>query len=511
MSPVVFPETGFWFILSLIGNFLNNELILALDIGSSSVRAALYDSAGTVLPETMVKHERLLNVTDDGGAEINADQAFAQAAEAIDKVLDRASSVKGRISFVAMSAFWHSLVGIDEDGRATTAVLGWADTRSRDCVEQLRLGFDEIAVHNRTGARFHSSFWPAKLLWLQSSRRESFGATRKWISLSDYILLKISGRAITSISMASATGLYDVRECCWDESLAVFAGITVSHLPTVADLGETVSATDEYARRWPRLAESAWFPAIGDGAANNIGAGCVAANRAALMIGTSAAMRVAFRGEVPELIPEGLWCYRIDRERVILGGALSDGGGLYGWMKKNLLTDCSDDEIEAAIANRKPDEHGLTFLPFLAGERGTGYHGDATGAIIGLRNSTESIDIIQSALESVGYRIVEIFDQIRRVCGIETIIASGGALRESPVWTKMICDIIGHPMKLPDTREASSRGAVLLALETVGKIEDISAIETPDGEWFDFDAGRHQIYAAARERHAAIYSLLIRK
>lgn len=465
--------------------------------------------SGTVLPASMVKHERQLTVTNDGGAEIDGNDALAQAVAAIDDVLARSETIAGKIVFVAISAFWHSLVGIDSDGNPTTSVLGWADTRSRDFVDDLRSSFEEKTVHNRTGARFHSSFWPAKLLWLRSTNQDAFAATRMWLSLSDFLALKISGRSLTSVSMASATGLFDVRRCDWDEELAAFAGISKANLPEVAEADETIRIDGVFAKRWPRLADARWFPAIGDGAANNIGAGCVSSNRAALMVGTSAAMRVALRGPVPESIPNGLWCYRIDRERVIVGGALSDGGGLYGWLKNILRTNCSDDEIEAAIALRAPDGHGLRFLPFLAGERGTGYHADATGAIAGLRNSTDTIDIVQAALESVGYRIAEIFDQIRRVCAVETVVASGGALRESPVWTKMIADIIGQPMLLPDTREASSRGAVLLALESVGKIEDISAIETPNGAWFDFDAGRHEIYAAARQKHAAIYDLLI--
>lgn len=459
----------------------------------------------------MVKHERQLILTGDGGAEIDANQALAQAVTAIDDVLARSESVPGHVACVAISSFWHSLVGVDSEGNPTTAIFGWADTRSRDFVDELRDGFVERSVHNRTGARFHSSFWPAKLLWLKNDEPVAFAATKMWLSLSDYLALKICGRALTGVSMASATGLFDVRRCVWDDELAEFAGISGENLPQVAERRETTRVSREFALRWPRLAETEWFPAIGDGAANNIGAGCVSSTRAALMVGTSAAMRVAFRGSVPDSIPDGLWCYRIDRERVILGGALSDGGGLYRWLRENLKLSGTDDEVEGEIARRSPDSHGLTFLPFLAGERGTGYHADATGAIVGLRNSNDAIDIARAALESVGYRIAEIFEQIQGVCEIETIIASGGALRESPVWTKMICDIIGRPMMLPDTREASSRGAVLLALETVGKIDDISEIETPDGAYFDFDAGRHEIYAAAREKHAAIYNLLLTK
>ncbi len=249
--------------------------------------------------------------------------------------------------------------------------------------------------------------------------------------------------------------------------------------------------------------------AIGDGAANNIGAGCVQKTKAALMIGTSGAMRVAFQGEIPEKIPNGLWCYRIDRKRVIVGGALSDGGGLYAWLKDTLKIAEVDDEVETEIANRQPDSHGLTFLPFLVGERSTGYHENAKGAILGLTQHTNAVEITQAAMESVAYRFAKIVENLQEFTNLETIIASGGALRESPVWTQIIADVLAKNLSLPDTREASSRGVVLLALETLGKIDDIANLPTPEGAKFNFDQRRHEIYAEAGKRHERFYELLI--
>jgi gluconokinase len=166
----------------------------------------------------MVKNERQLTATDDGGAEIDAGEALAQIETAIDDVLEKSKNLAGEIEYVAASSFWHSLVGVDEKGKPTTKVFGWADTRSREYVAVLREKFDENEIHNRTGARFHSSFWTAKLLWLQSEP-EIFRKTAQWLSFSDFVALKLSGAAQTSVSMASATGIFDVRKCVWDEEL----------------------------------------------------------------------------------------------------------------------------------------------------------------------------------------------------------------------------------------------------------------------------------------------------
>ena len=486
--------------------------ILAIDIGTSSVRAALYDSRGDVLPETMVKNERQLKTTEDGGAEIDAREAFAQIEKAIDDVLAKSKNIKGEIEYVAASSFWHSLVGVDAKGEPTTKVFGWADTRSRNYVEVLRKKFDESPVHNRTGARFHSSFWTAKLLWLKKEFADVFKKTDRWLSFSDYAALEFFGEAATSVSMASATGIFDIRLNDWDAELIKFLKIKKQNLPAiVAADSQTFQLNQKYKKRWERLKNAEFFLAIGDGAANNIGAGCVTRDKAALMIGTSGAMRVAFAGKPPKQIPEGLWCYRIDRERLIMGGALSDGGGLYRWLKDTLKINDIDDIVEAEIQKRAPDAHGLTFLPFLAGERSTGYYEDAHGAILGLKSATDTIDIVQAALESVAYRFAEIYDQLNDVARIKEIIASGGALRESPVWTQIISDVVAQNMSLPDVREASSRGAVLLALENLGKIESIEKQQTPKGREFKFDKKRNSIYRKARNRHEKFYKLLIER
>ncbi|HMJ09623.1 MAG TPA: gluconokinase [Pyrinomonadaceae bacterium] len=487
---------------------MTKEFILALDIGTSSVRAALYDDAGNVLPRTMVKHERTLAATADGGAEIDGDEAFAQAVAAVDDVLKKAEEVAGEITHVAASSFWHSLVGVDKNGKPTTKVLAWADTRSRGHVAALRKRFDENSVHDRTGARFHSSFWPAKLLWLRGEFPEVWKRTAQWLSLSDLIALRLSGKALTSLSMASATGIFDIRRCDWDAEMVRYLKIKPSKLPPIAGDDAAFSLNAKFAKRWPRLKPSRWFPAIGDGAANNIGAGCMIRSKAALMIGTSGAMRVAYKGGPPETMPSGLWCYRIDRQRVIIGGALSDGGGLYHWLKQNLRLG-KDNDVEAEIAKRRPAGHGLTFLPFLAGERSTGYHENAAGAVIGLRTATDTIDIVQAALESVAYRFAEIFDQLNSVSRLREIIASGGALRESPVWTQMIADVLGRDLTLPDTHEASSRGAVLLALETIGKIDSIEKIPTPIGREFEANASRKSAYKNDSAKQKRLYDVLM--
>jgi gluconokinase len=405
---------------------------------------------------------------------------------------------------VAQCSFWHSLVGIDHNCKPTTNVLSWADNRSRGEVPLLRKRFVEEGVHRRTGARFHSSFWPAKLLWIRHADAAAFQMTDKWLSLSDYLALKLFDSASTSISMASATGLFDIRKGEWDKPLLRSLKIKNTQLPAIAHSEMTFKLNRKFAHRWPRLADAEWHLAIGDGAANNIGSGCVGDRRAALMVGTSGAMRVAYRGAPPGQIPNGLWCYRIDEARVIVGGALSDGGGLIHLLREDLRLPAN---FETQIAGRSPDSHGLTFLPFFFGERSTGYHEHAAGAILGMTASTDAVAIVHAAMEAVAYRFAEVFDQLTEVSQIDEMIASGGALRASPVWTQMMADVLGREITLVDVPEASLRGAVLLALETIGNIETIEQVSPGRGRVFRPNVSRHASYADARVRHQRFYDL----
>ena len=417
-----------------------------------------------------VRIESSLTATKKGGSEIDAGEAFSQVVAVMDAILKRSAKVNGEIEYVATSSFLHSLVGVDPRGKPTTKVFGWADTRSGKHTQVLRKKFDESETHNRTGAHFHSSYWPAKLLWLRKEFPDKFTKTARWLSFSDFVAMRLFGETMTSISMASATGIFDIRKCTWDSELLKFLKVKTSALPLLPDSDSaTFTLTKTFAKRWPRLANAKWFPAMGDGMADNIGAGCITKNKAALMIGTSAAMRVAYTGEPPKQIPKGLWCYRIDRTRVIVGGALSDGGNLYALIKHRFRLPANTDRL---IQQRGTADDDLIVIPFFFGERSTGYNEDARGAIVGLKPTHDGIDVLRAAMEGVAFRLAEICERLGTVAKFSEIVASGGALRESPVWAQIISNVLERDLKMSETDESSMRGAVLFAIGNIETIMD---------------------------------------
>ena len=170
----------------------------------------------------------------------------------------------------------------------------------------------------------------------------------------------------------------------------------------------------------------------------------------------------------------------------------------------------NQESIEAQLTSLAPAAHGLTVLPFFSGERSTGWHDSARASFLGLSLSTRPIDLLQASLEAVCYRFAAIHARFMALMGEGTqIIASGGAIIGSPVWTQMMADVIGVPVMASGVREASSRGAAMLAMEAFGGRNGFDGFETPTSAVVSPSPERHEIYCRARDRHEHFYRLIV--
>jgi gluconokinase len=307
--------------------------------------------------------------------------------------------------------------------------------------------------------------------------------------------------------MASGTGLLATATLDWEPGVAEAAGISTSALPTLVDRTDAYTGLKEpFAGRWSALAAIPWYPAIGDGAAANVGAGCVGRARIALTIGTSAAMRLVVPDESQReenaLLPPRIWSYRLDRGHRVLGGALSN---VTGWLADH-LADGDFDELTEAASRIAPDSHGLTMLPFLAGERSPSWNDKATGTISGIRLSTTGGDLFRVTLESTAYRLAAIYDDLKTLAvrGHE-IHANGAAALKSPLWLQIIADTLGHAVEAVDAEaEASARGAAICAFETVGMLESLQGLDHTVSNRYEPDMSNHKAYVQARQRQSRL-------
>lgn len=489
---------------------MKKSLVLTLDMGTSSVRAMLFDARGRALPKMEAQIPYAQTTTGDGGVETDAEallrltvRCLGQLLQAVDK------EIVARIAGVGISCFWHSLVGVGEDGRAVTPLLSWADTRARAQAEQLQKDLDETAYHARTGCVLHTSYWPAKLRWLHETRGAEFGQVRHWMSFGEYAALRLFGETKCSLSMASGTGLFDPNAKAWDDATLKDLPIAAGQLNAIADARESQSGlTKEWGRTLGALQNLPWFPAWGDGACSNVGSGATEANRIAINLGTSGAMRVAVKASQVD-IPPGLFCYRVDGQRLLIGGAFANGGNVFAWAQKTLQF--SNPKAAArAVAALPPDGHGLTVLPFWAGERSPGWHVGAQAAVTGMNLHTTPADILRASQEAVAYTFAAVRDLlVAQYPSATEIVASGGALTHDPTWAQIMADAFGVPVTTSRVFEASSRGAALLALDGLGLIADLGDVPAYLGKTYTPDPAHHEIYKKARTRQEALYATLL--
>ncbi|MBV9282061.1 MAG: gluconokinase [Chloroflexi bacterium] len=485
-----------------------DPLVLTIDVGTSSARALVYDARGRTVRTWEVHRPYQVQTRPGGGVEIDADQVFDLVVGCVDAILATAGAEAKRIAVIAADTFWHSLMGVDERGRALTPVYTWADTRSREAARELQQRLDQRAVHARTGAVLHSSYLPAKLLWLRQTDPHLVDRVNYWMSFAEYLYLRLFGERRVSLSMASGTGLFDQNSCTWDEEVLSTLDLEREKLSPLAEFSESMSGLKgDLAGRWAALSDRPWYLPIGDGAANNIGSGSCSPEWVVAMIGTSGAIRVVQEAERPD-IPWGLWTYRVDRRRFVQGGALSDGGNVFAWLTKTLRLDAEED-LERELSQAPPDSHGLTVLPFLAGQRSPDWNIDARAAMVGMRLDTTPLDIARACLESVAYQFGVIYDILKTVVPRpKGIIGSGAGLIHSPAWMQIMTDVLGEPMVASAVPEASSRGAALLALEAMGAISDLSTIPVPLGDEHQPQQKNTSAYRAAMDRQKELYALL---
>jgi gluconokinase len=444
-----------------------------------------------------------METTPDGGVEIDPEKLSELAIDCLDELHRQVHADGLKIAAIGGSAFWHSFLGVNETGRPTLPILHLLDTRSATEVKELP------DAHARTGCVRHTSYWPSKLLWLAKYKPAEFAATRRWLSFPEFLYEKLFGKARVSTSMASATGLWNQNANDYDAEMLAAVHLDRAMLADPREMDQPVCGLlPEYGQMWPAFEGIPWFPVLGDGACDNAGSGAIGQNRFSLMVGTTGAMRVII--EAPQIdIAPGLWCYRLDRKRFVIGGALSNGGEVYAWMKRTLQI---PKDLEARLESAAPGTHGLTLLPFFSGERSPYWRADLRAAITGMSFNTDPFDLMRAALESVGLRFREIYGILSNRLGRPSeVIASGGALLHSPAWTQMMADALGRPVVACTEPEASCRGAALWVLEQTGVIENISSIPASTGAIFEprsqFEPAYDRLLTEQRALYQRLYSV----
>ncbi len=488
----------------------NTPLVLALDVGSSSCRLALCGSDSLPEDDLLVQVPYRPRLSLDGGAVLDPERLLTAIVGGLDLLYRRAGPRASRVRAAGISAFWHSLVGVSDQGTPSTPIYLWLDRRGAEQAQALRDRLDEKTFHAVTGCVFHPSYPMVKLAWLRAAHPEQLRQVRYWMGFGDLLLLTLLGEPLSSLSLASGSGLLDQQSFQWCEQVLNAVGVSPDALPALRSGADPLpSLLPKWAERWPSWRKLVWYPAIGDGAASNLGSGCSTRDRLALMIGTSGAMRLLWRSDEREM-PWGLWGYLLDRDWRCMGGALNDGGGLKVWLKEQLGFD-NFGALEDTLSHGAPDGHGLTVLPLWAGERSPSWALGSRGAIVGLSSRTTRADIVRASLEAVALWFGEIFNKLgSRAQGDPlSVVATGGALLRSPAWMQIVADVLGHEVVASDVPEASLRGAALWARSCSGLLEQpLETLRPPLGQRYAPRSEAFETYRRAGERQRSLYAAL---
>jgi len=487
--------------------------VLAVDVGTSAVKAGLYDALARVVPYTEARVANAIRTAQDGTAEVDAGLLAANVESAIDTALQAVAAAGVGVDAVALDSMASTFLGLDRDGRPATPVYLYSDTRSGPDVEKLRGELDEAAVYDRTGCPQHTSYLPGRIRWLQRTQPDLVNRVTMWCDVPTYLYRRwlSSANVPCSYSIASWSGLLDRRRLVWDEFLLAHLRLDASTFPRLVPYSTLLAGLSrEYARRWPSLVSKPFFPGVGDGFAANVGAGCASPGRVALTIGTTTAMR-AVVPDTPERIPSGLWAYRQAPDLTLLGGAFSEGGNLLLWAKDTLRLPPQED-WDAALSRLPPAAHGLTVLPFLAGERATGWSTGATGVVQGVRVSTTPVEILQALMEAVALRAATVASSLVSALGTRPeVIATGGAIQGSLYWLQTMADVLQMKVSVSSEAQDTSRGTAILALRSLGAWPALDYVRPRILGTFTPDPARAAVYGTAAARQRQLYKQVVGK
>lgn len=435
--------------------------VLVIDIGSSSIRALLFDHHANPIPGAIAR--RVHTISAHGTFDVQALQH--RVAQCIDDILEHKAAAQ--LAAVGLSSFASSLVGVDRHNQALTPLLTYADTRSIDEFHDLRSVYEATDTHQRTGCPHHTAYYPSQLSWLRRHDAQVFAQVNQWLDIGSFLYRQWFGRSVPmSYSCASWSGMLHRNLLQWDPIWLDALHISPDVFPDLADFDAVQRGlTVPFRERWPVLKDVPFYLAVGDGAAANVGSGAVDENTVAVTVGTTAAIRTITNTDNPS-IPAGLWGYRVDAKRHLIGGATTEGGNLYQWVVQNFIL---PEDVEAQIAQRAWGEHGLTVIPTFAGERSPGFDPAARGEILGLGLSTTGVDVLQAVLESITARLKSIFTMLPKPENL-TVYAGGGALEQSSIWVQMLANHFEQPIHFIQRTDTTARGIACLLLSAMQKI-----------------------------------------
>ncbi len=462
------------------------EAFMGIDIGTSGVRAAVFDRKGRQLGLEHVEYPMIC--TENDMAELDPDVVLDSLVKVVKKSLEISEVRAEELEGIGLSTNLFSFMALDASGGKLTNIITWADLRSIHQAEEIGSTFDCLQLYNLTGCRVQHPMYPlSNILWLKRKKPEVFAKAAKFISLKEYILFKLFGELIIDITDASTTACFNIHRFTWDDA------ILKEVLEVSPDrFGQPVECThilkgmkSEYAAAMGISRETPVIVGSGDGMLANYGCGVVDDTSMSCTIGTSGALRISAGSPLLDL-QQRTWCYCFTRDTWVAGGAINNGGIVLKWLRdeyrKQYEFEAEAAGIESiyALFDRyaseiRPGCDGLVFLPFLTGERSPNWNANARGTLHGLRLMHGRKHFIRAAMEGVMYRMFSVFEAIGSMGKNPARIIANGGYVNSDIWLQMQADIFNREIAVAGVPEAAVFGAACIAMIGTGALDGFGA------------------------------------
>ena len=485
--------------------------ILGIDLGTSSVKAMLFDAEQGVI--AVRAEEYGVDIAHPGWAQ----QSPALWWESLVRVLRWLEShYRGAyraVCAVGYSGQMHGMVLTDAKGQPVRPAVIWLDQRAGRQLEEIGAALSEEDMGNVFCNRVSSGFAFPSLLWVREQEPEIFARAAHFLSPKDYIRYKMTGEIGAEVVDASSTTLFATGERDWAWEVIDRFHLPPQLFPKVhesADIAGTVTAQCEAQTGLP-----AGIPVIygsGDQPAQSIGNGVIGPGRIISNIGTGGQISAfSSRPAYDKKLRTNTFCHAIRDAWTIFGATLCSGMSL-SWAKNKVFRAGSYEEINAAVAAVSPGADGLIYLPYLSGERTPHMNPDARGVFFGMTLGQEQGHFLRAVMEGVTYSLRDCLGILQEL-GVDApeIIASGGATA-SPQWMQMQADILGKPVRVSRVKEQACLGSCLLAAVGTGVLpsleEACGRFALMDERVYLPDAANADVYREGYDTYRRLYERL---
>lgn len=471
--------------------------MIGADIGTTNVKAVAFSMEGTIL--FVHSEEYPMYHPQAGWSEQDPNEILRAVEKCIQKVVDECSG-QGLVKALSFSAAMHSLIALDEEGEPLTPSIIWADNRSASIADDLRQTEAGKKIYHNNGTPIHAMAPVCKLLWLREHKSDLFETAARFVGIKEFVVFKLTGKYLIDYSIASATGLFNIRELGWDTWTLNYIGLSanrlakpvspyhIEYLPENNTLGLSV--------------DTAVVMGGSDGCLANLGSGATTPGEMAVTIGTSGAVRICTHTAYTDEHMR-TFCYLLDETTYVVGGATNNGAVIFQWLKETFFPNEGYEALFDKAAEIKVGSDGLLCLPYLLGERAPLWNSAVRGGFVGMDMDHTAPHFVRAAMEGILLNMFTIGRVVMENQPIHTIYGSGG-FAKNDAWVQMLADVFGIPVHLNDTVETGSVGAALIGLKALGLLESLDAPNgfTSIAKKCKPDLDNHRAYEATYLRFA---------